>query len=151
MGEAGEPCGRPERRQGLFRGFVLHQLLEHVRLKDPVIEVLRSKVNGFRQFQSSVLEASFLRQRHAAIKVGPGILRRSLLGAIQSLHRFGKLALGDQADAVGERAFHWRIGGLCVGARDPQGAHHRGTETHRESQGSDPRSYFDFCLLHFAF
>jgi len=99
-------------RQAVLRRIGLHELLINVGLEDAIFKTVRTKVNGFQEFRSSILQASRLCQRHAAEEVGTRVPGSILLGLIEHLHGILKAAGGKEVDTLREFPFQRRFSGL---------------------------------------
>src|SRR5271157_4457723 len=118
----------------MFRGIGLHKLLEHVGLEDPVFQAVGGEVNSFHQLGGSVLQAPRLGLRHSAVEVWTWVLGGILLGAVENLHGFRKLSLGDEIHPFRKRTLQGGLSGLRPSVRKEKGIHHRGTETQRNCE-----------------
>src|SRR6266480_4256701 len=83
----------------------LLELLEHVGLKNSIMNLLRCQVDSFPYFGGGIAHSPCLRQGHAAVEIGPGVLWGTLLGAVEDLYRFEVTSLAQKLDAFSQPGF----------------------------------------------
>src|SRR6266852_5926649 len=83
----------------------LLELLEHVGLKNSIMKLLRSQVDRFPHLGGGIAHTPRLSQGHAAVELGPSVLRGTLLGAIGGCYVFEITCVAQKLDAFPQPGF----------------------------------------------